>query len=532
MRLQRLQYGIVISSILVSTLAWGDFDDGEPKNGLSSQAFRRNALTANQRALEILSSHALNDTLPTDYEKYIGRQLHDPNARAMMSEVVKCALKHEPGSKLTYRDPFDEKTFEWSGELGLCPDWQHHAPTQACQRLVTACVMARVNAMGRAIPLWLRGYPSELASNGPVHTVTELRERLPETDPAKGIPISSFDSVGSGCGADCDWKAAYVGKCRPGAPIGLRLEGPVNSDWQVRVCAGIHGCIAPTTAGSPPYTWRIGEFSQPPVGNRSPLLDFACPGGTDAGSDYSVMVRKSDPPGDDRPDMRSSSGAYPAPRKEVFPFLEGAFYGNLFDPDKLTQGCEVDSASQMTCRPLGDKRGVPDVCVISCGVTSCRRDAGALPYTNVYACYSLAQQDDSQRGNVGVAYLNSRICDRPDATCFPEPPGPCIGEGPDSARCTWYAGVYADCMSRGAQPEEFPPITTYLNEPCDLIGEGKLCDEVRSTPRSELLSKGARLCVAGGVLLLIVVGVLTGRLRDRKRRPCKDRYTEHPGTAG
>jgi hypothetical protein len=517
MRLQRLPYGIVISITLMSTLAWA-IDDGQPQNGLSSEAFRRNALTTNKKALEILSSHALNDALLTDHGGYIARQLQDPNAQAVMTEIVKCALD-------------DQTTLgPWKGEAGLCQDWRERAPTQTCQQLVTACVMARVNAMQKAIPLWLRGYPSEYSSSGPVVTVKVLRESILGTDPAQGIPIPGFGSV---CGPDreCNWKAGYVGKCRPGDPIALRLDAQPSDGWEVRVCAGIHGCIAPTNTppgGSwPPYSWRIGEFSQPPVGNNS-LLAFSCPIGTLTGGYYSVMTRNEARPDGVPPALRANSGVYPAPRHDVFRFLEGAFFGNLFLADKLTRDCEVsvgqrDQAAQMTCRSVGSK-DVTEVCKIDCGITSCRRDAGALPYSNVHACYSIAQQEDSKNGNLGVAYLNSRICDRPDATCFPEPPGPCTGDGPESARCTWLAatGKFADCTSTGDHPEEFPPVTTYLNEPCDLIGEGALCDQVRSAYGTKPPRCWTPLCVAGGIVLaLFVAGVLAWCLR-RRVQPRKD----------
>ena len=178
---RKLQYGIVISSILVSTLASGDVespDDGDPKNGLSSQAFRRNALTTNQRALQILSTHPLNDTLLLDHDGYIARQLHDAGARAMAAEVIKCALNND--TTLSYVDPFDPTVApSWKGELGLCQEWHEQAPTQACLELVTACVMARVNALGMSIPLWLRGYSSERPGNGAVPTVKEFRESPP-----------------------------------------------------------------------------------------------------------------------------------------------------------------------------------------------------------------------------------------------------------------------------------------------------------------------------------------------------------------
>jgi hypothetical protein len=255
----------------------------------------------------------------------------------------------------------------------------------------------------------------------------------------------------------------------------------------------------------------------------SALLSFSCPIGLLAGGNYSVMVRSDTAPPDKMPVVRANAGAYPAPLGEAFGFLEGAFFGNMFLPDRLTRDCEVTQLKsdqqggleQLTCRSGG--KDVTEECMISCGITSCRRDAGGLPYTNVHACYSFAQQRDSQNGNLGVAYLNSRICDRPDAACFFEPPGPCTGDEPESAHCTWQgaAGRFADCSSPADHAKEFPPMTTYLNEACDVIGEGPLCDEVRRGPPPPPCCHWTSLCIIGGIFLFVLFAAVL--LWKRKR---------------
>jgi hypothetical protein len=45
----------------------------------------------------------------------------------------------------------------------------------------------------------------------------------------------------------------------------------------------------------------------------------------------------------------AGAGKYPAPEADVFTFLEGAFYGNLFEPDRLTWSCELDDAGAWKC---------------------------------------------------------------------------------------------------------------------------------------------------------------------------------------
>src|SRR5690242_10776527 len=61
-------------------------EEGAPHNGLSSQAFRFNALTTNRRALNALLSNALDASLFSADGGYIARQMLDPHAQAMLSE--------------------------------------------------------------------------------------------------------------------------------------------------------------------------------------------------------------------------------------------------------------------------------------------------------------------------------------------------------------------------------------------------------------------------------------------------------------
>lgn len=530
MRLNWLGWVIVTSSMLVAAnaLATGGGEPlGDPKNGLSSQAFRRNALTTNPHALEILRTHALNDNLFWSVEDgYIGRQLHEPAARAVAEELVECALKE--GVTLTYVDLQDSnKEYRWTGQLGLCQPagthgWYDAAPTEECQQLVTACVMARVNALGKAIPLSMRGRPASMFPLVErVSTTPLLREGLSGDDPSEGTPIHSFDST-CNPGDDCGWRAAHVGTCSPGARVQLAVEPPpgAGSPW-LRVCAGIHGCNKLVGGLEPPrpYSRYLGE-SQPlssgPTSSagEATRFEFTCPVGPHIGGYYSVMVQQT--PGSLlRVRQLTSSGSYPASEKEVFTFLEGAFYGNLFEPNALTTHCEIFPKKGTRCvvNPDYERKKY--------------REEPVLPYTDVHACYSFAQQQDSQHGDLGTAYLNSRLCDLPNARCFFHPPRPCT-EGPSNAHCKWVSssGVYKECADPADPTTTFQPITTYLNDACDLIGEGGLCDKVRSLPpRVTKPGTGwcgcggcSRSCSALGALLVAAGTVLLGFLLRRRRQ--------------
>jgi hypothetical protein len=84
---------------------------GTPKNGLSSKAFRHNALTTNRKALAILRKYPLNDKLFRVEGGYIARQLRDPRARAMMEELVECALDSK--TEVTAKGRNGNKIGQW-----------------------------------------------------------------------------------------------------------------------------------------------------------------------------------------------------------------------------------------------------------------------------------------------------------------------------------------------------------------------------------------------------------------------------------
>ena len=124
---------------------------------------------------------------PLEAVKAVRRLLADPNARAMAKEIFKCALAQAPAPLLTlpYQEP-DGNPVVLGGELGLCQgasaarDWWNAAPTKTCLQLVTACVMARVNGLGQAVPLALHS-PSQSwpAPADQFATETFLRETQP-----------------------------------------------------------------------------------------------------------------------------------------------------------------------------------------------------------------------------------------------------------------------------------------------------------------------------------------------------------------
>lgn len=539
--------------------------EGPIKNGLSAEAFRHNALTTNAGALQILMSHALDDPqLFAANGNLVERQLADPRARAVLTEIVRCALG--PGATVTHG-------VTWTGEVGLCqpdaslgslgpdaPSWGPSGPNVACQQLVTACLAARVNALNRSIPLALHGEPGPLfPPRDPVSTETAFRESVSGADPSVGMPIGSFSGPGCAPGVECNWAQAFVGRCDPaGGPVRLAIQDAlVCGTTPVRVCGGIHGCYTAASGYSLPQDaldlqnpqqasyWGMWKDQVGACAGAGPKLEFSCPTGF-AGY-YSVMTRPITPPGDPpqpgTPAMVQvvGTGTYPAKSADVFTFREGAFYGNLFAPGELAWSCEMTDATTRTCTPVNGNQGKPEVCSIRGQVTGvaapCEHDP-SLPYRNVYACYALADKSDGQ-GNgsddAGAAYLSDRICADPSHTCFFHRPVRCNYADPDAnqqlgAHCQWNGdGAYHRCESAD-RSTRYLTITTYLNGTCDLLRDPQTCDATRKAvasgpaPTPVVHRRGCGACSGGfdgGGLVpgaVLAIAAALGRARRRVQR--------------
>jgi|GEM_PF-4536647 len=88
------------------------------------------------------------------------RLTETPLGRELLSYLVSCAL---PETSLVYvPGPVPRRALP--GGLGLAPDWRNRPLTQAEQELVSACLLARVNAFGVPVQLSLRE-----ASGGSIH---------------------------------------------------------------------------------------------------------------------------------------------------------------------------------------------------------------------------------------------------------------------------------------------------------------------------------------------------------------------------
>jgi hypothetical protein len=410
-----------------------DAFNGPGHNGLSARSLLFNAITQNPRALRMLMDHPLDDALfDAQGDVYLRQQLADANARDVMSYIVSCALGRS--DRVRYVDPEAHAVRVWAGEMGLCPEWHTQRMSESCARLVSSCLFARTNRLHSWVPVRFGG-PNLPAPADRVDVTTRYMKGDVHAGVSEGTEIPAFSR---------GWHPGYVGSCSPGEPITLAIPAqPRCARTAVRVCGGIRGC-QPGSAG---FVREVAKAcDNAPATFRCPKEGF-----------YGVMTQ----PGRVAVVQRgASAGSYPAPEKEVFPFLEGAFFGNLFDPDGLLRVREVTV-----------DKGQPRVADRSLNAALNPTD-DAIPHRHIYACYSMANDEQA------VAYLNARICAKPGSErCFPNPPRRCHFKDTTvndvkGYHCEWLSGpgVYRQCQGEDDFP--YPTITVYLNEPCALSADG------------------------------------------------------------
>jgi hypothetical protein len=177
----RILGGFLSTVFLVSCGGTGDADLTNTRsaliteNALTANALTANALTANALTANALTANALTANALTA-NALTANGLRDPLGRELMKYVVSCALPD--GAGVTVK--VDGTTYEFDGSIGLAPEWgrAHGSCDGRCQRWVSACVLARVDAAGvermisirgdnpalRPLPHELRDYPNREAT--------------------------------------------------------------------------------------------------------------------------------------------------------------------------------------------------------------------------------------------------------------------------------------------------------------------------------------------------------------------------------
>lgn len=136
-------------------------------NRIAANRIAANRIAANRIAANRIAANRLSVNLLT-----AGELLATPEGREVFSLIVGCALP----STITLVATVDGTEFDFSGEIGLAPQWVEHRLDRRGQRWVSACMFARVSAEAVALPISMRGPNRQLATDADERAVYTLEE--------------------------------------------------------------------------------------------------------------------------------------------------------------------------------------------------------------------------------------------------------------------------------------------------------------------------------------------------------------------
>lgn len=423
-------------------------------NSLTTQALVLNAISTNPTANGLLATNKLSTLFaPVGGSTYLRRQLRDPDAQKFMEYLVGCALA--TGQNLSWFDPLTSSTQVWHGSAGLCPEWATLSPpSDACLNRVSACILARNNAQGRRVELSLRG---EVWGSPGVFSLEPVTVPA-DHDPNTSQRLASVDACAvptQGASRDCGWRLDAIGRCQPGAPVsvgaggaescpGPALGSTTGARTVLRVCEGTVGCDSGAA--------RFLDESAGSCAGTDPVVTFTCP----ADGYFSVMEAPWDSATTGSANVAVTStwlASYGLSEAQVFGVREGAFYGNLFNPDALGAHVEVREGKQGRYEVVGKDAVVK----------------GSV-YKEMYSCYDPGWQN-------GAAYATHRVCALPSSgsNCAATVVGSCWNPSvPSASKCAtqdgsqvWGDGDFEACRDTGGEAW-MEPVTVFLHHPCDV----------------------------------------------------------------
>jgi hypothetical protein len=422
-------------------------------NGLPTSDLRYNALSANPEANKKMVYAPLSSALYAlgSGDPVLRDQLEDPSARTFMKYVVSCALR--PDQSLSWQSRTGT-TYSWKGELGLCPEWASSTASEQCQRWVSACVLARNNALGVHVLFSARGNLESSSVLTPQPSVdVDPFVRLSETDYVASMLSCPWTTYG--VSRSCGFQLGKVGHCSPGTRVelggggtpwdygcpGPTLGSMISGDMVFRVCEGSNACDSSAALAQ----------SEGSCSGILPAVSFTCP----TSGTFSVLPAPYTSSSWGVVDIEAASASYPATEEQVYPIREGAFWGTIFGSGAVAQGVHiyVDSSGV-----VHGKNSTPTV-------------KGSI-YPKMFACQAPMWTDAD-------AYATARLCTLPEQNCVATPLGYCNELMPDDRpRCELDNasghGDYGKCTgSDGTMTLEV--ITPYLNQQCDLVSSPSAC---------------------------------------------------------
>ena len=387
-------------------------------------------------------------------------------------------IRHLVECALDAKDHVKFHGFQYQGAMGLAPKWFTNKPKEEELELVSGCMLAFVNIDGQHVHLNPRGETIDgrpLSIDGFVRAYAYLPDDVATPLPSFFDTCSPFE-IGSN--RDCEWVEAdaFVGTCSPGSTVDVGAGAKVgdcghpigasSGDAVMRACSGLVACdrtsanhlaSANNTCGSKPAV----KFICPSSGKFNVMMAAAIPGAL-----YKA-----------KPKAKGGGSAFPLFVEELFKLKEGAFYGNIFNPEKLNPNVTIIPAEGDRKQPIlrirkGDEK----------------HSGLGHPVVVLYEDAAVCHDPDWTEGD---AYMHARNCaiatvqDESGALaqanlCVALPLGECSKSGvladDPAARCQVFDGYvelgdfdYDDCLDQVGNVRRFP-ITSYLDDPCSVVG--------------------------------------------------------------
>lgn len=243
-------------------------------NNLSSSSVSTNRLGFNGLSTNVLSFNRLHPDVLELNQQAAGNLAATESGRELLAYVARCALM--PGDHLHVEH--GARSWTYPGVLGLAPEWERAPLTQDGRELITACLMAHVNAFRIQVPISVRSdalppaeaeesstyfhgdgvFYGDLFARTPAKYACKIRanDYLDETtkswQPAQSPHAGERVCAGENTAEDCDFE--FTGYCD-------EVCGDIRADgaqWHFSDCLGADGARYANTAS----VWLVGESAE------------------------------------------------------------------------------------------------------------------------------------------------------------------------------------------------------------------------------------------------------------------------------
>lgn len=211
-------------------------------NRIASNRIASNRIASNRIASNRIASNRLSASRLTINMETAAELLATDDGRAVFSLIVGCAIPED----VTLTANVGGVALEFTGELGLAPQWLVGRLDQNGARWVSACMFSRVNAHEVAIPVSLRGPNRQLEVSADEREAWTLEEGAfygnafgPLNQPIQWFACRGRDKAAGDSGGLADRECAAPDPANPGFTLcGFMFAGDCGDFARDRTCEG------------------------------------------------------------------------------------------------------------------------------------------------------------------------------------------------------------------------------------------------------------------------------------------------------